>query len=108
MNKNIKPLNDLSYTDITNILEGYKIKYASMPNVKGDVNLETLLIRINPIYNQDVATLVHEFVHIYYEKHIGIHLHEELVEQTTIRYLNKNNGIFKVLNDYLDIRTQER
>ena len=65
-------MKELTCTEITDILNELEIKYVLL-SVKGDVDLGLNLIRINPVYNQDVETLFHEFGHVWYEKHLGIH-----------------------------------
>ena len=99
-------MEDLNCSDITDILDGYTIRYASLHNVKGHVNLSSKIIRLNPLYNQDVETLIHEFAHIYYESFIGISLSEHLIEYESQKYLIDNPSCYGVLENYILNKTE--
>jgi len=96
-------MNGLTCEDICDILDDYTIIYANL-DAKGDVTLNTQYLRINPIYNQDVETLMHEFSHIWHEKYLEIHdLPEDIIEY---RAQEKLKTIYTCLENYLQERTK--
>ena len=97
-------MKDLEYEDIIEILDGYKIKYKSL-HCKGDVDFGLEEIIINPVYNQDVQTLFHEFAHIYYEELLEQSLPESIIERESQRYIYDNPSTLKVFDCYLESRT---
>ena len=100
-------MQDLTCQEITDILDEYTINYRNL-NVKGNVNLAYKTININPLYNQDISTLMHEFAHIYYETCVGIHnLAEEFIEREARTKL-QDTKLYKCLDDYLYKRTKKQ
>lgn len=102
----INKMEDLTCSDITDILDQYTIKYTSILNVKGDVNLGTYIIRINPIYNQDEETLIHEFRHIYDKMYLETESPEHIIEAESQQYLKDNPLCRSKLELYLESRTK--
>ena len=98
-------MKNLEYEEIMEILDEYKIKYTSL-NCKGDVDFGLEEIRINPVYNQDVQTLFHEFAHIYYEDLLEQELTEDIIEYESQNYLKNNKSAYKVFDCYLESRTE--
>jgi hypothetical protein len=98
-------MNGLTCSDITDILSDYDIKYANI-SVKGDVDFYSQEIRINPVYNQDIETLAHEFYHIYYEIELEApDIPEEIIESNALD-LVRDYKMYKCLEDYLYKRTK--
>jgi len=96
-------MKNLEYEEIIEILNGYNIKYKSL-HCKGDVDLRFKEIRINPVYNQDIETLLHEFAHIYY-KYLPWLTIEEYIESESQKYLKNNPSAYRVFDCYLKSRT---
>jgi hypothetical protein len=100
-------MNNLTCSDITDILDDYSIRYASTGN-KGDVDLYSQEIRINPIFNQDIETLAHEFYHIYYEIELEApNIPEDIIENNALELVS-DKKMYKCLEDYLDYRTKDQ
>lgn len=97
-------MEELSLEEIVEILDKYKITYKSLL-VKGDVDFGLEEIRINPVYNQDVQTLMHEFAHIYYEGILGLELSEDTIEYESQQYLINHPCSISFFENYLELRT---
>lgn len=100
-------MKDLTCSDITDILNQFEIKYSSLTS-KGDVDLGLNLIRINPLYNQDVETLSHEFTHVWYEKCLGVHTMTEDEIEFESQELIKDKQMYECLDKYLYNRMKDR
>lgn len=98
-------MEDLGLEEIVEILDVYDIKYASLSG-QGDVNLRSRVLRINPVYNDDVGTLLHEFAHIYYESILGVSQVEEFIEYVSQQYIIDNPLSLDYFNRYLESRTE--
>lgn len=99
-------MNDIEYEEISDILDEYNIKFTSMIDCKGDVSMSLYEIRINPIYNQDIETLMHEFAHIFYEDYLRLHLNEDMIEKVSQKYVKDNPSIKHYLNCYIENRVE--
>ena len=87
------------------ILDTYKIKYKSL-NCMGDVDFGLEEIRINPVYNRDIQTLIHEFAHIYYEDILEQTIPDSIIEKVSQEYLKNNPTAYRFLDDYLECKTE--
>ena len=99
-------MDNLEYEEIMEILDGYNIKYASLRG-KGDVDFGLEEIRIDPRYNDDIGTLMHEFAHIYYEELLELETPEDIIERESQRYLKNNPSAYHCFSCYLEDRTEQ-
>lgn len=92
----------LEYEDIMDTLDSYRIHHEVI-NPKGRLCYEKRDIILNPIYNEDVDTLMHEYMHIHMDR-MGIETSERDIESMAQEYLNENYGARHCLETYLNIR----
>lgn len=94
-------IHELEYEDVADVLDNYKIDYKII-NCKGRVSYFHDDIKLNPMYNEDADTLMHEFVHIYCDRYLNIHdMPEDIIENIAQAYLKSNPGARHFLDCYI-------
>ena len=96
--KMINPLDEMTLEDFVSLSE-YYIHKERMLNAKGLINYNHRIIYYNPQFqNENGATLIHELLHHYYDKKLGIKQTEKEIEDLTQIIYNKNRDY---LNNYV-------
>ena len=68
----------------------YDVSYRIMEGSKGRINFNARKIWINPHYNEDAMTYIHEILHHHFEKEIGEPTSEEGIELLAEMFYAKN------------------
>lgn len=99
----------MDYNTLFQILETFNIEYMPLDNgAYGRINYDAYKIIINPIYNDDAKTLLHECLHYYYDNilNIGDSVTEYEVECKTQDMTFKDSNLEYILWCYLEDRKQ--
>ena len=93
---------------IEEIITEYSVAYRVLDNGnKGLINYDTKNIYINPMYNEDADTLMHELYHHYYDNVLGVEAGEDIVEQQAQEALDNNPCLRCLLETYIEMQTME-
>lgn len=91
-------IEDFNVETLEQILSQYKIHYMDI-DVLGRIMYNERRILINPYWNQDGKTLLHESIHHYFDIEKGIDVSEQEVEYFT-EILYENPCIKKYVDNY--------
>lgn len=65
--------------DLLKYHDEYDVMYMIFDDAKGKINFRDKIIYINPVFNEDGLTYVHELIHHHY-KYFGVHPSEQQIE----------------------------
>lgn len=105
-------LESLDLIVIRSILSKYRVLYKVMYKKKGVIFYGSgsfyRKICLNPLFNDNDFTLMHEIVHHYLDKRLNIRLplSEDYVESLTFSYLNQNPDVQRYLEYYISRRVK--
>jgi hypothetical protein len=101
----IEDIIGISIDDLLNYANQYKVKYASViDDTKGRINYKFNTIEINPAYNDEIETLIHELLHHHYDNETCIEMGEHQIEYQTKQICAEKYNRKKVkqyLNEHL-------
>ena len=98
----INPLEELTLNEFLSYSDYYNISYKIIES-KGLINYKFKTIYINPIWNEDGQTIVHELLHHYYDLELLIQTTENIVESMTFNIYKPN---YKFIDYYIKLLLQ--
>lgn len=98
-------MDSLSLIDLKDILSEYNIRYKVM-RVKGRVVYPNKMIYLNPMFNEDEESIMHEVFHHYSDKVAGTYMPCEQIEDQAMKYLSTRLAAKRVIRDYIDKNSQ--